>query len=99
MAAGQATPPVRRIRAVVRGRVQGVGYRASTEREATRLGLAGWVRNLPDGAVELEAEGPAVAVDALVAWCRRGPALARVTAVDVDERAPTGADVGFATRW
>ena len=99
MAAGQATPPVRRIRAVVRGRVQGVAYRASTEREATRLGLAGWVRNLPDGAVELEAEGPPAAIDALVAWCRRGPALARVTAVDVDERAPTGADVGFATRW
>jgi acylphosphatase len=87
MAAGQATPTLRRIRAVVRGRVQGVGYRAATAHEARRLGLAGWVENQPDGAVALEAAGPADRVAALVAWCGRGPPLARVAAVEVDELA------------
>lgn len=98
MPAGQATPTLRRIRAVVRGRVQGVAYRASTEREARRLGLAGWVENRADGAVALEAEGPADAVAALVAWCGRGPALARVTAVEVDEQPPRGTGGGFVVR-
>lgn len=79
----------RRVRARVRGRVQGVAYRASTRAQAHRLGLAGWVRNLPDGAVELEAEGNAEAVAALLAWCEQGPSLARVTGVDVEELAPS----------
>ena len=69
----------------MRGRVQGVAYRASTRHEASRLGLVGWVRNMPDGSVELEAQGPADVVEALIAWCRRGPSLAQVTSVDVDE--------------
>lgn len=98
MAAGQATPPTRRIHAVVRGRVQGVSYRASTEREARRLGLAGWVANRADGTVELEAEGPAAAVAALLAWCARGPARAEVTAVEVAEQAPRGAAGEFGVR-
>lgn len=98
MAAGQATPPLRRIRALVRGRVQGVGYRAATAHEARRLGLAGWVENQADGAVALEAAGPADAVAALVAWCGRGPPLARVTAVEVDELAPAELADGFAVR-
>lgn len=99
MVAGQATPPLRRIRAVVRGRVQGVGYRAATAHEARRLGLAGWVENQADGAVALEAAGPADAVAALVAWCGRGPPLARVTAVEVAELAPTpDAEHAFAIR-
>jgi acylphosphatase len=89
--------PVIRIRARVTGLVQGVFYRASTEREARRLGLAGWVRNCDDGAVELEAEGPAERVDALVAWCRRGPPAARVQAIDVESIATVGGG-GFHVR-
>jgi acylphosphatase len=69
----------------VRGRVQGVGYRASAAYEARRLGLAGWVRNLPDGTVEAAARGDGAAVDAFVAWLAEGPRGARVTGVDVEE--------------
>lgn len=98
MAVGQATS-VRRIRAVVIGRVQGVGYRVSTARAAADRGVVGWVANRSDGAVVLEAQGPAAAVDALVAWCRRGPALASVQAVNVDELAPRAeAEPDFAVR-
>jgi acylphosphatase len=73
------------VRAIVRGRVQGVGYRASTAHEARRLGLSGWVRNLPDGTVEVEARGPVAAADALVGWLAQGPRGARVTGVDVQD--------------
>lgn len=73
---------------VVRGRVQGVGYRWSLSREARRLGVAGWVRNRPDGTVEAVAEGSDDAVAALVAWCRSGPGGAQVTGVDVTDEAP-----------
>jgi acylphosphatase len=73
------------VRAVVRGRVQGVGFRASAAHEARRLGVGGWVRNLPDGTVELEARGAPAAVDALVAWLGHGPRGARVTGVDVHD--------------
>jgi acylphosphatase len=86
----------RRVRAIVSGRVQGVSYRASTAAEARRLGLVGWVKNLADGRVELEAEGPADRVAALLAWCDRGPPAAQVTGVAVDDLAPTGADTAFA---
>lgn len=68
----------RRVSAVVRGRVQGVGYRASCARRAQELGLSGWVRNCNDGSVALEAQGPAEAVDELLRWCDRGPASAIV---------------------
>ncbi len=60
------------------GRVQGVWFRESMRREAERLGVAGWVRNRPDGSVEAVAQGPAGAVDALVEWARVGPPQARV---------------------
>jgi acylphosphatase len=69
----------------VRGRVQGVGFRASAAHEARRLGVDGWVRNLPDGSVELEARGAPAAVDALCTWLAQGPRGARVTGVDVHE--------------
>lgn len=85
----------RRVRAIVSGRVQGVSYRASTATEARRLGLVGWVKNLADGRVELEAEGPPERVAALLAWCEQGPPAARVTGVAIEERAPTAAETAF----
>lgn len=63
---------------VISGKVQGVFYRASALAEAQRLGLSGFVKNLPDGAVEAVVEGERHLVDEFVAWCRRGPPAARV---------------------
>lgn len=70
------------VRAVVRGRVQGVFYRAWTQQTARSLGLKGWVRNLPDGSVELLAQGAAEPLRELLRLCREGPPAARVTAVE-----------------
>ena len=77
---------------MVRGRVQGVGFRASAAHEARRLGVGGWVRNRPDGSVEVEAHGPRAAVDALCAWLAQGPRGAHVTGVDAYE-APAPAEI------
>jgi acylphosphatase len=84
-----------RVRLLISGLVQGVGFRWATRREATRLGLAGWVRNLADGRVEAVAEGPQAKVDELVAWCRRGPAGARVESVSVEPLSVEGRPSGF----
>ena len=67
---------------VVRGLVQGVGFRWYALEAASRLGLTGWVKNRPDGSVEAEAEGPADDVDEFAAALRRGPQAARVDAVE-----------------
>jgi len=85
----------RRVRVTVAGRVQGVFFRAATQDKARSLGLAGCVRNLPDGRVELLAEGPDAAVCELIAWCRVGPRLARVDRFEVLEEEPTGEWAGF----
>ncbi len=69
---------------LITGRVQGVWYRASTAQEAQTLGLAGWVRNMPDGSVEALAQGTKEQVEALIQWCWQGPELARVGAIDVE---------------
>lgn len=81
---------MKRIHGVVRGRVQGVSYRASMQREAQRLGLTGWVRNLPDDTVEFVAEGEAARIDELIAWARRGPRMAVVTGLDLAWETPAG---------
>ena len=86
---------MRRVRAIVSGRVQGVSYRASTVDEARRLGLVGWVRNRVDGTVELEAEGTPDAVAALLAWCNDGPPHARVDRVAIEELAVTRIETSF----
>jgi acylphosphatase len=75
---------------IVSGRVQGVWFRDSMRREAERLALAGWVRNLPDGRVEAVFEGPADAVEHLTDWCRHGPPGACVTSVVPREEPPEG---------
>jgi acylphosphatase len=84
-----------RARLRVTGLVQGVFYRQSTANEAARLGLSGSVRNLPDGSVEVVAEGRRAEVEALVAWCRRGPPAARVEDVEAGWEAPTGVEGPF----
>ncbi len=88
----------RTVRAIVSGRVQGVAFRFSTQDEAESLGLVGWVRNLPDGRVEVLAQGPPEKVEALIQWCWRGPPLARVTSVEVEELAPRDDLRGFSIR-
>jgi acylphosphatase len=88
---------VRRVRVLVRGRVQGVFFRAETQTRAESLGVAGSVRNLPDGSVEAVFEGDAERVESLVDWCRRGPAGASVESVDVQPEEPSG-ERGFDVR-
>lgn len=80
----------------IQGKVQGVWYRASAQAEAQRLGLAGFARNMPDGSVYCEAEGPESSLQEFVKWCRRGPELAKVERVEVEEGALQGfADFGI----
>jgi acylphosphatase len=79
-----------RRRVVVHGRVQAVYFRGATQAEARAAGLAGFVRNRPDGAVEAVFEGPAELVAGLVAFCHRGPRAARVERVELFEEAPEG---------
>jgi acylphosphatase len=78
------------VQVKVTGRVQGVAFRWEAQKEAKRLGLAGWVRNEPDGSVAGCAEGDTADVDAWVAWCRSGPPFARVRDVAVMPVSPTG---------
>ncbi len=75
-----------RRHAIVTGRVQGVSFRYYALREATRLGLTGWIRNRPDGSVELEAQGDADAVASLVAWAESGPPHGWVADVTTSDR-------------
>ena len=86
-----------RKRVVVHGNVQGVFFRDSTEKEAGSRGVAGWVRNRDDGAVEAVFEGDRDAVDGMVEWCRSGPSQADVERVEADDEEPEGLD-GFSVR-
>lgn len=82
------------VRAVVGGRVQGVGFRYSTVDQANRHGVTGWVRNMPSGQVEVFAQGPDVNVNEFLAWLAVGPRLASVTGVEVVSAEP---DTGVTT--
>ena len=73
-----------RFRAIVTGRVQGVGYRASAAHEARRLGLLGWVRNRFDGSVEVDAQAEEPVLQRFLVYLRQGPPGARVKSVDVE---------------
>lgn len=85
---------MRRVRARISGRVQGVFFRTSCAERAEALGLTGWIRNASDGAVEAVFEGEDAGVEAMLAWCREGPPNAQVDGVEVMEETPTGAE-GF----
>ena len=88
---------IRRVHVFVEGWVQGVSFRYNTVQEAVRLGVTGWVRNLPDGRVEAVYEGPLGAVEELLTWTRGGPRWAQVTGVDIRDEEPTG-EPGFSVR-
>ena len=77
--------PLRTVALKIIGLVQGVGFRASTVRQASRLHLKGFVRNEPDGSVYIEAEGPTIGIQELITWCHQGPKFAKVSRVIVDE--------------
>jgi acylphosphatase len=79
-----------RYRVLISGRVQGVAYRDACRREAERHGVAGWVRNLPDGSVEAVFEGSSEDVGRLVDWSRHGPRFAEVADVRVNAEEPEG---------
>lgn len=89
-----------RIHAIVSGRVQGVGYRYATVVAARRIGVAGWVRNRPDGTVEVEAQGSRAAVAQLISALKAGSPWSRVARVEVEPMpvAAAGAD-GWADRF
>jgi acylphosphatase len=88
---------MKRARVRIRGRVQGVFFRAEARARAESLGLAGWARNAPDGSVEAVFEGEPERVESMVDWCRRGPAGAQVDDVEVVPEEPAG-EQGFHVR-
>ena len=89
----------RRVRIFVSGRVQGVFFRAETHRQALKLGLTGWARNLEDRRVEAVFEGEKEAVSVMLEWCAKGPSLSRVTGVEIVEETPAGDLEGFKIKY
>lgn len=87
-----------RRRVLVSGTVQGVFFRDTCQEVATRHGVRGWVRNLPDLRVEAALEGPEAAVEAVVAWCHEGPRRGRVTSVEIITEEPIGEST-FTVLW
>ncbi len=77
---------------IVQGRVQGVGFRYSTRAKAQSLNIKGFVKNMADGSVYIEATGDSDSMQAFVSWCQEGPPLSRVTDVIIEEAPPSGAD-------
>ena len=87
-----------RLRAVVRGEVQGVGFRWSVQRHAGELGLTGYAENLPDGSVRVEAEGEPNRLDELESFLHQGPHWAEVESLDIQRAPATGEFRGFSAR-
>lgn len=85
----------RRIHVVVKGKVQGVYYRASTQAQAQALGLTGWVRNLANGDVEFEAQGSQDKLDSLLLWAQKGPARAQVATLSCNPCTPVTGETDF----
>lgn len=83
------------VHVTISGRVQGVFFRAETQRTAENLHLTGWVKNRADGRVEALFEGEDAAVDKMLAWCHSGPPLARVDDVEIDVASYTGSYQNF----
>ena len=81
---------LKQLQLTVKGRVQGVYFRASAQREARRLGLTGWVKNRADGSIEILAEGEEVAIRDLYGWAQKGPGAARVDRVESRWRSFSG---------
>jgi len=92
-------PRHKRVHVFVSGRVQGVFFRAETQRRAEELGLTGWVRNTNDRRVEAVFEGKGEAVETMLTWCREGPVLSRVSGVEVIEESPVGGFDDFRIRY
>lgn len=90
---------MKRMRIRVGGRVQGVFYRANTEKEAKSLELTGFVRNLSDGGVEITAEGDKESLEKLALWCQKGPPSAKVDEFDLSWEEPTGEFSDFKIRY
>jgi acylphosphatase len=88
---------MKRVHVRIRGRVQGVFFRAEARARAESLGVSGWVRNAEDGSVEAVFEGDDERVDSMVDWCRRGPRGAQVGDVAVETEEPAG-ETGFSVR-
>ncbi len=86
------------LHAIVEGRVQGVGFRVFTEEHARNKELRGWVRNRPDGTVEVEAEGPKLVLEDFLVMLHEGPPLAHVTQIVVDWKAANRQSNEFTVR-
>jgi acylphosphatase len=97
--AAQPAEPTIAVLALVRGRVQGVGFRFEARSTARSLGLCGWILNLDDGGVETWAEGPEHAVKRYLEWLQHGPPGAVVKTVDVSNREPRGVYSGFTVEF
>lgn len=89
---------IKRMRAIVHGRVQGVFFRDYTRRQAQELGLAGWVRNQPDGTVEAVVEGDAGKLTVMREWLHSGSPQSEVVSLDINEEEPCG-EAGFTIRY
>ena len=90
---------IKRIHAIVHGRVQGVFFRETTRQEAQKLSLTGWVKNLADGTVESEFQGEEETVEQLLEWLQQGSPISHVTRVESRDMDPASGESGFAITW
>ena len=88
-----------RVHLLISGRVQGVYFRKNARWEALRLGLKGWVKNLPDRRVEAVAEGEEQKVEEFIEWCRRGPSIANVSELKIEHQPATGEYESFTIKY